>query len=60
MYEIELNHRRLLDGMLEICGMPSEKFRTVCSSIGKLDKLTIEDVKKKNNRWKRKLYQMKH
>ena len=46
--------------MLEICGMPSEKFRTVCSSIGKLDKLTIEDVKKKNNRWKRKLYQMKH
>jgi len=37
---------RLLDGMLEICGVPPEKFRTVCSSIGKLDKLTFEDVKK--------------
>uniref|UniRef100_A0ACD5ZZ30 Uncharacterized protein n=2 Tax=Avena sativa TaxID=4498 RepID=A0ACD5ZZ30_AVESA len=46
MYEIKLNHRKLLDGMLEICGVPSNKFRTVCSSIDKLDKLTLEQVKK--------------
>uniref|UniRef100_A0ACD6AIC8 Uncharacterized protein n=1 Tax=Avena sativa TaxID=4498 RepID=A0ACD6AIC8_AVESA len=46
MYEIKLNHRKLLDGMLEICGVPSDKFRTVCSSIDKLDKLTLEQVKK--------------
>jgi histidyl-tRNA synthetase len=46
MYEIKLNHRKLLDGMLEICGVPPEKFRTVCSSIDKLDKLTVEEVKK--------------
>jgi histidyl-tRNA synthetase len=46
MYEIKLNHRKLLDGMLEICGVPPEKFRTVCSSIDKLDKLTFEEVKK--------------
>ncbi|KAH7679380.1 Histidine-tRNA ligase/ATP phosphoribosyltransferase regulatory subunit protein [Dioscorea alata] len=45
-YEIKLNHRKLLDGMLEICGIPSEKFRTVCSSIDKLDKQTFEHVKK--------------
>ena len=45
-YEIKLNHRKLLDGMLEICGVPAEKFRTVCSSIDKLDKLTFEEVKK--------------
>ncbi|KAH7661098.1 Histidine-tRNA ligase/ATP phosphoribosyltransferase regulatory subunit protein [Dioscorea alata] len=45
-YEIKLNHRKLLDGMLEICGIPSEKFRTVCSSIDKLDKQTFEYVKK--------------
>uniref|UniRef100_A0A0D9WCX2 Histidine--tRNA ligase, cytoplasmic n=1 Tax=Leersia perrieri TaxID=77586 RepID=A0A0D9WCX2_9ORYZ len=45
-YEIKLNHRKLLDGMLEICGVPSEKFRTVCSSIDKLDKQTFEQVKK--------------
>ncbi|KAK1610221.1 hypothetical protein QYE76_033894 [Lolium multiflorum] len=46
MYEVKLNHRKLLDGMLEICGVPPEKFRTVCSSIDKLDKLTFEVVKK--------------
>jgi histidyl-tRNA synthetase len=46
MYEVKLNHRKLLDGMLEICGVPAEKFRTVCSSIDKLDKLTFEEVKK--------------
>jgi histidyl-tRNA synthetase len=46
MYEIKLNHRKLLDGMLEICGVPPETFRTVCSSIDKLDKLTFEEVKK--------------
>ncbi|KAM0898441.1 hypothetical protein ACQ4PT_021920 [Festuca glaucescens] len=46
MYEIKLNHRKLLDGMLEICGVPPKKFRTVCSSIDKLDKLTFEEVKK--------------
>lgn len=44
--QIKLNHRKLLDGMLEICGVPSEKFRTVCSSIDKLDKQTFEHVKK--------------
>ncbi|KAF3776438.1 Histidine--tRNA ligase [Nymphaea thermarum] len=44
--QIKLNHRRLLDGMLEICGVPPEKFRTVCSSIDKLDKQTFEQVQK--------------
>ncbi|RZC51498.1 hypothetical protein C5167_019926 [Papaver somniferum] len=45
-YEIKLNHRKLLDGMLEICGVPPEKFRTICSSIDKLDKLEFEKIKK--------------
>lgn len=45
-YEIKLNHRKLLDGMLEICGVPSQKFRTVCSSIDKLDKQSFEQIKK--------------
>ncbi|KAG9456188.1 hypothetical protein H6P81_000696 [Aristolochia fimbriata] len=44
-YEIKLNHRKLLDGMFAICGVPAEKFRTVCSSIDKLDKLSFEQVK---------------
>ncbi|OMO62504.1 Anticodon-binding protein [Corchorus capsularis] len=45
-YEIKLNHRKLLDGVLEICGVPPTKFRTICSSIDKLDKLSFEQVKK--------------
>ncbi|XP_020244991.1 histidine--tRNA ligase, cytoplasmic-like isoform X2 [Asparagus officinalis] len=45
-FEIKLNHRQLLDAMLEICGVPSEKFRTVCSSIDKLDKQSLEEIKK--------------
>ncbi|KAI3987560.1 hypothetical protein MKX01_003246 [Papaver californicum] len=31
---IELSHRKLLDGMLEISGVPPEKFRTICSKKG--------------------------
>ncbi|KAK4399685.1 Histidine--tRNA ligase, cytoplasmic [Sesamum angolense] len=45
-YEVNLNHRKLLDGMLAICGVPQEKFRTICSSIDKLDKQTFEQIKK--------------
>ncbi|TYI16623.1 hypothetical protein ES332_A08G267300v1 [Gossypium tomentosum] len=45
-YEIKLNHRKLLDGVLEICGVPPAKFRTICSSIDKLDKQSFEQVKK--------------
>ncbi|KAI3980664.1 hypothetical protein MKX01_025229 [Papaver californicum] len=46
-YEIKLNHRKLLDAMLEICGVPPEKFGTICSSIDKLDKLPFEPNIKK-------------
>lgn len=45
-YQVKLNHRKLLDGMLAICGVPQENFRTICSSIDKLDKQTFEQVKK--------------
>ncbi|XP_009627804.1 histidine--tRNA ligase, cytoplasmic-like [Nicotiana tomentosiformis] len=45
-YEVKLNHRKLLDGMLAICGVPQEKFRTICSSIDKLDKQSFEQIKK--------------
>nr|GFC06540.1 histidine--tRNA ligase, cytoplasmic [Tanacetum cinerariifolium] len=41
-YEIKLNHRKLVDGMLDICGVPSNKFHTVCSSIEKLDRQMFE------------------
>ncbi|XP_060973842.1 histidine--tRNA ligase, cytoplasmic-like [Cannabis sativa] len=44
-YEIKLNHLKLLDGMLEICGVPPGKFRTICSSIDKLDKQPFDQIK---------------
>ncbi|GJQ87544.1 hypothetical protein Trydic_g15857, partial [Trypoxylus dichotomus] len=37
-YTIKLNHRLLLDGMFEACGVPSDKFRSICSAVDKLDK----------------------
>ena len=37
-FAIKLNHRVLLDAMLDICGVPEEKFRMICSAIDKLDK----------------------
>ncbi|KAK3428479.1 hypothetical protein EUGRSUZ_E00009, partial [Eucalyptus grandis] len=43
---IKLNHGKLLDGMLEICGVPPEKFRTICSSIDKLDKQSFDQIRK--------------
>jgi histidyl-tRNA synthetase len=36
---IKINHRKLLDGIFAVCGVPSEKIRCVSSSIDKLDKV---------------------
>ncbi|KAH8583388.1 histidyl-tRNA synthetase [Cryptosporidium sp. chipmunk genotype I] len=44
-FMIKINHRQLLDGILEISGVPSEKFKTTCSSIDKLDKEPWESVR---------------
>lgn len=44
-YQVKLNHRRLLDGMLDLCGVPPAKFRAICSAIDKLDKLKWEQVR---------------
>jgi histidyl-tRNA synthetase len=45
-YVIKLNHRKLLDGMFEACGVPADKFRTICSSVDKLDKTPWDEVRK--------------
>ncbi|KAL0839695.1 hypothetical protein ABMA28_016344 [Loxostege sticticalis] len=44
-YVLKVNHRRLLDGMFEACGVPDEKFRTTCSTVDKLDKSPWEEVR---------------
>ena len=35
----KVNHRQLLDGMFATCGVPEEKFRSICSAVDKLDKV---------------------
>ncbi|XP_052900105.1 histidine--tRNA ligase isoform X2 [Anopheles moucheti] len=45
-FVVKLNHRKLLDGMFEACGVPAEKFRTACSSVDKLDKTPWDEVKR--------------
>lgn len=44
-FMIKLNHRRLLDAIFDICGVPMEKFRPICSAVDKLDKSPWEEVK---------------
>uniref|UniRef100_A0A8C6NY26 histidine--tRNA ligase n=1 Tax=Nothobranchius furzeri TaxID=105023 RepID=A0A8C6NY26_NOTFU len=44
-FRIKVNDRRILDGMFAACGVPDDKFRTICSTVDKLDKMSWEDVK---------------
>ncbi|KAF9268691.1 histidyl-tRNA synthetase [Marasmius fiardii PR-910] len=45
-FTIKLNNRKILDGIFEVCGVPSEKIRTISSAVDKLDKLPWSEVKK--------------
>ena len=38
-FVIKVNHRLILDGIFEVCGVDASQFRTICSSIDKLDKV---------------------
>ena len=44
-FNIKINHRLLLDSMVEICGIGNDKYKLVCSSIDKLDKEEWEQVR---------------
>jgi histidyl-tRNA synthetase len=45
-YTIKLNHRKILDGIFEVCGVPTEKIRTISSAVDKLDKQPWAEVRK--------------
>jgi len=45
-FTIKLNHRKILDGMFEFCGVPKDKIRTISSAVDKLDKAPWEEVRK--------------
>ncbi|KAI3647313.1 hypothetical protein MP228_007534 [Amoeboaphelidium protococcarum] len=44
-FVVKINHRQILDGMFEACGVPADKFRSICSAVDKLDKMAWSDVK---------------
>lgn len=45
-YTIKINDRRILDGLFEVCGVPTDKIRAISSAVDKLDKLPWSEVKK--------------
>ncbi len=36
---LQVNHRKILDGMFEVCDVPAKKFRSISSAVDKLDKV---------------------
>lgn len=45
-FHIKLNHRQILDGIFQVCGVPQDQIRAISSAVDKLDKLDWKDVKK--------------
>ncbi|GAB1733463.1 hypothetical protein NU195Hw_g9367t1 [Hortaea werneckii] len=45
-YTIKINHRKILDGIFSVCGVPQDKLRTISSAVDKLDKSPWTDVRK--------------
>ena len=45
-FTIKLNHRKILDGIFQVCGVPEDNIRPISSAVDKLDKLPWVDVKK--------------
>lgn len=44
-FQLKLNHRKFLDAMIELAGCEKRKFKSICSSIDKLDKEPWEKVR---------------
>ncbi|KAF2120431.1 histidyl-tRNA synthetase [Lophiotrema nucula] len=45
-YTIKINHRKILDGIFQICGVPEDKIRTISSAVDKLDKSPWDEVRR--------------
>ncbi|KAI8321505.1 histidyl-tRNA synthetase [Martensiomyces pterosporus] len=45
-FVIKINHRKILDAIFEVSGVPEDKIRTISSAVDKLDKLPWADVRK--------------
>jgi histidyl-tRNA synthetase len=45
-YTIKVNHRKILDGIFQVCGVPQDKLRTISSAVDKLDKSPWDEVRR--------------
>lgn len=45
-YTIKINHRKILDGIFKVAGVPEKLLRPISSAVDKLDKLPWTEVKK--------------
>lgn len=45
-FEVKLNHRGLLDAVLEVSGVPPGMLRPICSAVDKLDKSSWDEVRR--------------
>ncbi|SCV71229.1 BQ2448_2817 [Microbotryum intermedium] len=45
-YTIKVNHRKILDGLFAVCGVPLDQTRTISSAVDKLDKSPWSEVKR--------------
>lgn len=45
-FTIKLNHRKILDGIFDVCGVPADKTRAISSAVDKLDKSPWEEVRR--------------
>ena len=43
-FKIKVNNRKFLDAMIQLAGCEERKFKTICSSLDKLDKESWETV----------------
>lgn len=44
-FKIKINHRAILDGVFEVCGVEDALLRPICSAVDKLDKSAWTEVK---------------
>ncbi|KAJ9093235.1 hypothetical protein QFC19_008441 [Naganishia cerealis] len=45
-FTVKLNHRKILDGIFELAGVPADKIRSISSAVDKLDKSPWEEVRR--------------
>lgn len=45
-FSIKMNHRKILDGIFDVCGVPADRTRTISSAVDKLDKSPWSEVKR--------------